>query len=412
MPILSKITKGKKQVAILYLSTILGVLIGIINSIINTRFLEPTDYGDVRYVQNIINFVASLLLLGYFWSGSRLLALSKSEEYSRRVRGMLVVILGVATAVLTIGTAICVFLHNGQTNVSYLFLVSLPVCASPLFTNYINNTAQGDNHIGRLAMMRLFPPAIYAVVAYYIYTNYGATPTKMILLQWGLSVVICSIIIISEKPSFTNLKPVFSELNKENRKYGFQLYQGSIVMVTTGYIAGMTLSFFNEDNTQVGYYTLATTVTAPLTMLPAIIGTTYFKKFATLPKIPDKLMKYTILLTILSCVFFVLVIQKLIVLLYTEKYAPVGLYAVWLSVGCCVHGIGDMINRYMGSHGQGKAIRNSSIYNGLFKITGYNLLVYFWNVNGALVTTLLCDIIYTGCMVYYYKKFVRQNVQA
>ena len=412
MSILSKLTKEKKQVGILYLSTVLGVLVMIINSIINTRFLEPTDYGDVRYVQNIINFVASLLLFGYFLSGSRLLALSKSEEYSRRVRGILVVILGIATAILTISTAICILLHNEQTNVSYLFLVSLPVCASPLLTNYINNTAQGDNHIGRLAIMRLLPPAIYAGLAYYIFSHYGATPTKMILLQWGLSVAICAIIIISENPSFNNLKPIFAELNKENREYVFHLYIGSIVMVTTSYIAGLTLSYFNEDNTQVGFYTLAASVTHPLQMLPAIIGTTYFKKFATLPKIPDKLLKYTVVLTALSCVFFVLVIQKLIVFLYTDKYAPVGSYAVWLSVGCCIHGLGDMINRYMGSHGQGKAIRNSSIYNGLFKVFGYILGVYIWNVMGALATTLLCDIIYTGCMVFYYKRFIQQNAKA
>ncbi len=412
MSILSKLTKEKKQVGILYLSTVLGVLVMIINSIINTRFLEPTDYGDVRYVQNIINFVASLLLFGYFLSGSRLLALSKSEEYSRRVRGILVVIIGIATAILTISTAICILLHNEQTNVSYLFLVSLPVCASPLLTNYINNTAQGDNHIGRLAIMRLLPPAIYAGLAYYIFSHYGATPTKMILLQWGLSVAICAIIIISENPSFNNLKPIFAELNKENREYGFHLYIGSIVMVTTSYIAGLTLSYFNEDNTQVGFYTLAASVTHPLQMLPAIIGTTYFKKFATLPKIPDKLLKYTVVLTALSCVFFVLVIQKLIVFLYTDKYAPVGSYAVWLSVGCCIHGLGDMINRYMGSHGQGKAIRNSSIYNGIFKVFGYILGVYIWNVMGALATTLLCDIIYTGCMVFYYKRFILQNAKA
>ena len=111
------ITKGKKQVVVLYASTVLGVLVGIVNSIINTRFLEPTDYGDVRYVQNIINFIASLLLFGYFWSGSRLLALSKSEEYSRRIRGCLFVILGIATLVLIISTAICFLLHNGQNSV-------------------------------------------------------------------------------------------------------------------------------------------------------------------------------------------------------------------------------------------------------------------------------------------------------
>ena len=65
-----KFTKQTKQVVILYASTLSGVLLGVVASIINTRFLSPADYGDVRYVQNIINFIASLLLFGYFLSGS------------------------------------------------------------------------------------------------------------------------------------------------------------------------------------------------------------------------------------------------------------------------------------------------------------------------------------------------------
>lgn len=80
-------SKQRKQVVLLYLSTILGVLVGVLASIVNTRFLAPPEYGDVRYVQNIINFIASLLLFGYFLSGSRLLALSDSEERSRNIRG-------------------------------------------------------------------------------------------------------------------------------------------------------------------------------------------------------------------------------------------------------------------------------------------------------------------------------------
>ena len=48
---------------------------------------------------------------------------------------------------------------------------------------------------------------------------------------------------------------------------------------------------FNEDNTEVGFYTLALTVTTPLSTLPAIIGTTYFKQFATQPRIPSKVLK-------------------------------------------------------------------------------------------------------------------------
>lgn len=73
----------KRQVVLPYVTTMLGVVLGVLASIINTRFLSPVDYGDVRYVQNIINFVASLLLFGYFLSGSRLLALSKDEYRSK-----------------------------------------------------------------------------------------------------------------------------------------------------------------------------------------------------------------------------------------------------------------------------------------------------------------------------------------
>lgn len=77
-------SKGKKQILILYGSTIIGVLLGVVSSVINTRCLSPEKYGDVRYIQNLISFISSILLFGYLTSGCRLLALSKDENYSRK----------------------------------------------------------------------------------------------------------------------------------------------------------------------------------------------------------------------------------------------------------------------------------------------------------------------------------------
>jgi O-antigen/teichoic acid export membrane protein len=229
----------------------------------------------------------------------------------------------------------------------------------------------------------------------------------MILLQMGLSTIIIAIIILSVHPSFRNLKPIFKDLNEENKRYGFQLYLGSLFMVTTGYIAGMTLSFFNSDNVQVGFYTLSTTVTAPLALLPSIIGTTYFKQFAGESKIPPRLMKASLLITILTCFVFILIIRWLIVFFYTERYAPVGIYASVLAIGTSIHGFGDMINRFLGSHGQGKQIRNASIANGAFMVFGNCVLVYFFNIWGAIATTITCDLIYASLIMYYYKSFVK-----
>ena len=402
-----EISSGKDQVALLYFSTLVGVLLGIISSIINTRFLDPLAYGDVRYVQNIINLVASLLLFGYFLSGSRLLALSKDDQYSSRVRGAMVIILLIACVILMSVTGLCYFIYN-NSSVSILFLVSIPVCISPLLGNYVNTTAQGDNQIVRLSISRLLPALLYVSIAYLIYKNFGASSTKMIFLQWGISTLVLLVVIISTHPSFKNLRPIFAELHRENRDYGFQLYLGSLVMVSTNYLAGIFIGQFNEDYSQVGFYTLALTITSPLTMLPAIIGTTYFKQVASEPKIPTRLMRFSLLLTIVSGILFVLVIKPLVVFLYSESYSIVSLYASVLAIGSCIHGFGDMLNRYLGSHGQGVSIRNASIANGIFKILGYSVLVFYFNTMGAVITTIACDIIYTAVLIVYYKRFVNR----
>ncbi len=77
-------------------------------------------------------------------------------------------------------------------------------------------------------------------------------------------------------------------------------------MVASNYLAGITLGVFNEDNTEVGFYTLALTVTTPLSTLPAIIGTTYFKQFATQPCIPSKVLKipFCLLSVLVSCLSY------------------------------------------------------------------------------------------------------------
>ena len=178
-------------------------------------------------------------------------------------------------------------------------------------------------------------------------------------------------------------------------------------MVATNYLAGISLGYFNEDNSEVGFYTLALTVTAPLAALPTIVGTTYFKTFATQPAIPRKVIFFTIAMTTVTCLLFLLIIKPVVIYLYTDRYSIVGLYASFLSVGFCIHGLGDMFNRYLCSHGQGVAVRNASIANGLFKIVGFTLLVALFNTNGAIATTIICDIIYFTYLICAYIKFTK-----
>lgn len=409
-----KVTKTKKQVTALYTSSLIGICIGVLVSILNTRNLAPAEYGDVRYVNNIIGFFSGLLLLGYFTSGSRLLALAKTKQEAREIKGVLVTILGITNIILMFIVFICGLFHHYALHKEfyYLFYVTLPICGGvSLLLNYVNTSSQGDNSIYTIACARLFPSLAYLIIAAAIFYLFGATSERMLLLHNGIAFVILAFIIYLNKPSFKNLKQTFKKLNEENKQYGLQVYYGSLANVSVAYVAGMTLGMLNKDNTNVGFYTLALTISAPLHTLPQVIGTTYFKQFAVQDRIPNKVLKFSFLLAALSLIAYIIFIFPVVGFLYDESYSIVALYASFLAVSSTLNGLGDMFNRFLGAHGQGKSLRNTAFICGAFQLTGFTLGIYLFNINGAIATRIIGFLAYFAILLAYYIKFTRKANQ-
>lgn len=401
----------KKQILLLYGSSVAGLFIGVLSSMLNTRVLTPENFGDVQYIQNIIAFISGMLLFGYFVSGSRLLAISKSREESRRIRGVLCVLLGCSIlALMLILFGIYTYFNATGNGVSSLFLVAIPVCGNVVMLNYINTTAQGDNHIGRISAARLLPTLVYVIIAYFIYKEFGATSERMILLFNGTASVVLLAIIISTRPSFKNIGESFKKLHAENSKYGLNVYIGSVAAVSTGYIAGITLKWFGTSS-EVGFYTLALSLAAPLTMLPSIIGTAYFKEFATENRIKRDVLTKSAIITIISYLAFIGVIGFVVDFLYEDSYSSVSVFASWLAIGTSVHGFGDILNRFLGAHGKGKELRNAAFTCGGIMVLGNFLFVYLWGINGAIITKILSSATYFFTLLIYYTKF-RKEVTA
>lgn len=403
-----KLSKAKTQILLLYGSSIIGVAFGILNSVVNTRALTPSEYGDYRYVQNIIDFITSLLLFGYFISGSRLLALSKNEEQSRNIRGAMCFVLGIAISILMFAMLILGF-YNVLPTETNLFFLAIPVCGYSLMLNYINTVGQGDNHIGRISVARLLPPGLYCIIAFFIYRYFGASSSKMLLLYDGIGIIIYTALILSTKPKFSNLKNSLAALSQENKQYGFNVYLGSLIAVSTQYIAGITLGKFCIDNSNVGFYTLSATMAAPLSMLPMIIGTTFFKQFASQKKIDKKVLSSSFVLTLASCLSFIFIIKYVVAFLYDDNYSSVGLYAAFLAIATSINGLGDLFNRFLGAHGQGKPIRNGAFACGIITVLGNVLFVYFWGINGAIVTRVLSATIYFLFMSMSYRFYTKNT---
>ncbi|MCL1610379.1 lipopolysaccharide biosynthesis protein [Marseilla massiliensis] len=406
------LSKSKKQIVYLYCSTIGGVLLGVLVSILNTRFLIPSEYGDVRYVNNIISFFSGIFLFGYFVSGSRLLALSESKEEASRIKGALVCILGITILLMMIVMLLSGVIHNFVLHKPYysLFYFAIPVCGSTLLLNYINTSSQGDNSISTIAAARIWPQLMYLLTAFLVYKYFGATSKRMILIQNGIYALVLAILIFKNSPKFSQLKETFKKLNEENKKYGFQVYVGSLANVSVQYIAGMSLGVLSNDNTNVGFYTLALTVTTPLMMLPNVIGTTYFKQFAHQKFIPRKVILGTYTMSIVTLVGFCVLIFPIVDVLYNESYSNVALYASVLAIGFTMHGLGDVYNRFLGAHGLGKYLRNAAFISGGIALAGYTVGIYFGGITAAIITRILSSSIYFLVLLLYYRKVTTKNV--
>ena len=405
------ISKSKKQILVLYVSTLLGVVIGMLVSILNTRNLTPSEYGDVRYVNNIIQMLSGIFLFGYFVTGSRLLAIAKSEEEAAQIRGGLVTILGMTVALMMVCMVACGLIHHYVLHRDYawLFYTVIPVCGSVLLLNYMNTSAQGDNSIYSIAAARLLPSALYLGIAYWVFYKFGASSWLMLVLQNGIALIVLSFIIWHNKPSFKNLKHTFKALRQENKSYGLQVYYGSLANVSVQYIAGITLGIFALDNTNVGFYSLALTVTGPLAMLPSIIGTTYFKRFAHENCISRKILLSTFSLSFISLIGFVVIIYPVVGLLYDERYSKVALYACLLAIGFTFHGLGDVFNRFLGAHGQGKPLRNGAFISGVIALIGYTIGVCYYDIWGALFTRIITSLSYFTSMIVFYFFFINKT---
>jgi len=398
-----------KQVGSLYTSMVLGILIGIGVSVVNTRLLGPQQYGDLKFLQNLFAFVVTFLTLGIFVSGSRLLAQKKNEGIKNQLIGNLLILAATTSVVLIIGLFIFSLFeeqifHNELGRVIRMFSPLLFVFP---FQLCLENIMQGDNRIYELSAFRITPSILYFLSA--ITFNYfiPLSLTSALAIQLGALAIVILIMIIRFKPKFVNMRRNVAIIWKENKTYGFHVYIGFITGVASQHLGGLSVGYF-MDNTSVGFFSLALIIAGPLTMIPNAVGTTFFKDFANRNSIPREVTILSLALSLFALLIFLLIIKKLTFFLYTEKYSAVITLAYLASIGAVLHGFGDFINRFLGSHGKGREIRNNNIAICIVNIFGYTILTYAFGLIGAIITRLIAGLTHAGGMYYYYKKYQKE----
>ncbi|WP_394749400.1 lipopolysaccharide biosynthesis protein [Spongiimicrobium salis] len=398
------------KVGTMYGATGLKVVLGFLISIFNTRVLGKESYGDLKFIESIVRTITGFTTAGFFISITRILAVTKDKGFQKKLLGYFVYILLIMAAI----SSAAMFLF------SYVEPIFFEHGLSPLFKNHffvviafltgiaIAEVLKGLNHIYTLALTSILPAIIFLVLAYTISQFYDIGVSTILLLNYGISFFVSLVVILRLKPNMRYGKEVVKTVAQENKVNGRPVYIGSLAGVATTHLATFAISYY-LDNTQVGYYTLALTIASPLLMIPSVLGTTFYKQFANIKRIPNKVFLLSFSIAIPALLIFYFFVEKIILLFYSEDYLPAAAIAKFIIIAFIFHGLGDLINRFLGAKGQGKLLRNSAFIVGAVNVIGYPILVKFFGVNGAIMTRILASTSYFVIMFIFYSNFVKKN---
>ncbi|MDD4729006.1 MAG: oligosaccharide flippase family protein [Dysgonamonadaceae bacterium] len=404
-----------RQVLGLFSVNIIGLPIGIITSIVITRYLGAQEYGDYRFIQSIFNFAIIIFSFGFFQAGNRALVLNHDKQKAKEYYGAELIITGGIFILMSISLVLYALIDKNlqDKGLDKFLLFVIPFGWVFLLNRYFETLFQADNQIRKLGEVRLYPKIGFLLAALLIYFVLMNVQTNRLAVIYGLylltEIVVYIIILLRLNVSFKNFKQRFQEIWHYNKTFGFNVYLGSIFAVGFAQLTEILISYFGIDNSGVGFYSLAITFTLPLSFIPNTIATTHYKDFSTSIKVPRRLLLITIGLSVTSLIALWLLVPPFVTYLYGKEFESVILLNFVVSFGVIAHGFGNFFNRYLGANGQGKALRNSAIIVGGCTMILNLLLIPKWGESGAAYSKLASGFVYLILMLTFYLQFVNMN---
>jgi len=305
--------KRTKQVISLYLSMILSVFIGIGVSVFNTRLLGPQYFGDYKFLQMLFNFTVTFFTLGLFVTGSKMLAQKENELIRKELIGALINLAIIMSTVFIFFFFVFSFFQGRifDKDLGWYIRIFCPLLFVFPFQLCITNILQGDNRIYELSLFRILPSILYLIFSAIVNYFFNFSLFYALCMQFITFIISILLIIIFIKPSFKKQKVNLLRVVKENKTYGFPVYIGTLCNVASAQLGVLSVGYF-IDNVNVGFFSLAITITNPLMMIPGVVGTVFFKDFANSDRISNKVVFVTIILSIIALLGFLGIVEHVI----------------------------------------------------------------------------------------------------
>ncbi len=402
-----------RQAATLYVASFAGIPLSIFTSIVFTRFLGPTAYGDFAFLGSLFDFAIIIFPAGLFYADNRALVLNQSREKAREYYGATLVYLFILFVAMALALVAYGLLDTNlaEKGLDRFFLFLVPFGWIFLLTPYFDNMLHADNRIHDLAATRFLPKLLTfsaALVVYFLLRGFEGNRLAVIWpVYLGAFFLVYAFVFARIRLSFRNLGARMRSIWQHQRNYGVHLYVGSLFSAGAISLTGILISYYSADNAGVGFFILAVAMARPLAMIPGVIATTWFKDFSTQQRASGKLLLSTLLLSLSALLALWLLAGPFIRYFYSEEFLPVvGLVHI-TGFGMLLYGLGSFFNRFLEARGRGKAVRNINIATGLSLLAANLLLIPSVGPQGAAVAMGLSSGVYLSGMSWFYTRAIR-----
>jgi len=401
-------TKTAKQTGILYGSQLLAMVEGFIITLIVTRALGPEKYGILEFILAVIFFMSLFFEFGFFSAGTRLLALSKDKTKEQELIGTLTLITtGIAASFFLALFIFSFFVDSIFDITAGNILRAVAILAAIITFQYmLQQVCRGVNEIRKMAIANVAPKLWYMAGILIVVSFFKLNVLLVLVLNLSGIIIATGLIIWSLKPKFDHLKENFKLIWKETKEYGFHVYCGRVVDISTYQLDKIFISYF-VNTLWVGFYNLAMVITSPMALLSRALSTSLFKDFANRDRIPRKVILFNFV-WLASCVIGLVLLGKfIIVVLFSNKYLPVVPLILPLAFAGFFQGMYQPYNMFLATHRKGKWLRKISWIQGLFNVIGNYIFIMLFGAMGAACISGGAKLTEYALNVHYYNKFLR-----
>lgn len=399
--------KAARQTAVLFFAQVINVLLGVAVTGLNARALSVEEYGVFSFALVVIIFVAWFFDFGLFAAGSRIVALAKEKSEERKIIGTLIVL----CSVLGIGFSLFLFVLSFFIDSLFhssigglLFALSALVAVFPFQTMFVA-VLRGSNDMSKLAAYTILPRLLYLGAIFVAMKVSGLTLSVTLLLNVTTLIAATVLIGIAAKPIFRGWKDHVGKILSETKQYGLHIYSGTIVDNLTFGSDKLLISYF-LGTVAVGFYSVAQTLTMPISLMSRSLATSVFKDFTVNNRIPLKLNFMNFLWLLGAGTGLVLLGDVLIEGIFTSKYLNAMAVVPLLTVSAIFTGLNQPYHSFLMAHRQGQYVRNMSIASSSVNVIANVVLIQQFGLKGAAFSAVLTYVLNYVMNLYYYQKTV------